>query len=278
VLLAVAWLVPEWIGAGNPLDAGEQARSEPPWSLSHAFSPWKRAVLRVHNHTGLLIEVLAAVAVARALAHRSWVLLAIAAAAGAEAAMFVAMTEVGFSGNPRYVLPALTLLCVLAGAGLGALLEVRRAGLAVGAAAAAALAVLAAPETAARVDRLVVEAGEVGRRMEVHRDLARAVTRAGGPAAVNRFGPATVNRALQTRMAWELGRPLYEIEAASGEGVVFSSYREFLAGRRPLSRPVHAIPLGRVGSWHVYRRRAVLQRFCRHFTSRRRRAGVGEFG
>jgi hypothetical protein len=29
VVLAVAWLVPEWVGAGNPLDGGEQARSEP---------------------------------------------------------------------------------------------------------------------------------------------------------------------------------------------------------------------------------------------------------
>ena len=108
-----------------------QSGSEPAWSLSHHGSPWKRTLVRVHNHAGLLIELLAAVAVAQALARRNWVLLAIGTAAAAEAAMFVVMSEAGFSGNSRYVLPALAVLCVLSGAGLATLLEVRRAGAAV---------------------------------------------------------------------------------------------------------------------------------------------------
>ena len=52
LLLPLAWLVPDWLGSGNLIDGAEQARSEPFWSLSHHDSPWKRALLRVHNHVG----------------------------------------------------------------------------------------------------------------------------------------------------------------------------------------------------------------------------------
>jgi hypothetical protein len=261
-LLAVAWIVPEWIGSGNPLDAGAQARSEPAWSLSHAASPWLRALGRLHHHTGLLIELLASAAVAWALVRRNRPVLAMAAASALLAAMFVAMTQAGFSGNPRYALPALVLWCVLAGVGLGRLLEVRWNGLAAGAAVALALAVVSAPGISGRVERVRAEAGEVGRRMELHRQLAEAVRRAGGAEAVNRFGPASVNRALETHLAWELARPIAELETATGQGVVFSSFREFLAGRRPIRRPPDAIELARAGSWHVYLRRSIYTTFA----------------
>lgn len=261
-LLAVAWLVPEWIGAGNPLDGGEQARSEPAWSLSHAASPWLRALGRLHHHTGLLIELLASGAVAWALLRRNGVVLAMAAASALVAAMFVAMTQAGFSGNPRYALPALALWCVLAGVGLGGLLELRWKGLATGAAVAVALAAVSAPGIGGRLERVRAEAGEVGRRMELHRQLAEAVRRAGGDEAVNRFGPASVNRALETHLAWTLARPIEEIETATGQGVVFSSFREFLAGRRPIRRPADAIQVARAGSWNVYLRRSVYTTFA----------------
>jgi hypothetical protein len=262
VVLALAWLVPEWVGAGNPLDGGEQARSEPAWSLSHAESPWLRALRRLHNHTGLLIELLASGAVLWALARRKLAVLALAAAAALLAAMYVAMTQAGFSGNPRYAVPAVALWCVLAGVGLARLLEVRRGGVAVGVAGAIALTVLAAPGVNGRVERLRVEAHEVGRRMDLHHHLSEALRRTGGVTAVNRFGPATVNRALETHLGWELGRPLSEIETASGQGVVFSSFREFLAGRRPVPRPADAIALARAGSWNVYIRRSVYRTFA----------------
>jgi hypothetical protein len=176
--------------------------------------------------------------------------------------MFVAMTQAGFSGNPRYALPSLALWCVLAGVGLGRLLRVGRAGVVVGAAGVLALALVAAPGINARVERFRVEVDEVGRRMDLHRYLAEAVRQAGGAAAVNRFGPASVNRALETHLAWELGRPLTEIETASGQGVVFSSSREFLAGGRPMRRPADAVPLARVGSWNVYLRWHVYTAFA----------------
>ena len=59
VLVVAAWLVPSWIGAGDPFYAGNQARSEPSWSLSLAPVPW-RAALSVAQHQSLLVVELLA--------------------------------------------------------------------------------------------------------------------------------------------------------------------------------------------------------------------------
>src|ERR671915_1113997 len=248
VAIPLAWVVPEWIGSGDPLDGGSQARSEPYWSLSHAERPWLRALERVHNHAGLAVELLAAAAVAAAAFRRpaahAQAVLALAAAAALEAALFVGMTQAGFSGNPRYVLPALAVTCVLAGVGAartaqagaaagraairrlshpgvsyehqsatvegcgarprvseghsgavrpqrGAALP-RLAGLSGAAAGIAVVALLATPLIEGRFGRLEFEAREVGRRMELQRDLARAVDAAGGPEALRALGPRSL--------------------------------------------------------------------------------------
>jgi hypothetical protein len=47
--------------------------------------------------------------------------------------------------------------------------------------------------------------------------------------------------ALSLALPSELARPIEEIETATGQGVVFSSFREFLAGRCPIRRPADAI-------------------------------------
>jgi hypothetical protein len=267
LLLPLAWLVPDWLGSGNPIDGAEQARSEPFWSLSHHESPWKRATLRFHNHAGAAAELLTLVAVAVAVWRRQLVVLALALAAGAEVLLFVLMTEAGFSGNPRYVLPALALVAVLAGVGAGRVAEAggqlaarfgRRAAPAGAVPAVALLAALAVPQTDRRVDRLRHEAREVSVRMQLHTDLERGIELAGGAEAVNRFGPATTNRALQPHLAWELGRPLSEIETAHGRGVVLKSSRERLAGKVHVWGQTRRRPLMAVtGSFSVYRREGV---------------------
>jgi len=68
--------------------------------------------------------------------------------------------------------------------------------------------------------------------------------------------------ALSLALPSELARPIEEIETATGQGVVFSSFREFLAGRRPIRRPADAIQLARAGSWNVYLRRSVYRTFA----------------
>jgi hypothetical protein len=263
VLLPLAWIGPEWIGSGAPLDGGAQARSEPAWSLSLAERPWLRALERVHNHAGLVLELLCLVAVAVAVARRRAAVLALAAAALAEVALFVAMTQAGFSGNPRYVLPALAIASVLAGVGAAHLAQVapallgerarwRVAGVA---AALGALALVGGGFVEARVSRMEDEAREVGRRMELHRDLARAVRVVGGPGAVAALGSATSNRALHTRLAYELGVPMELVESLADHRVIFRSSREFLVGRVYMrGRARFRETLARVGSIRVYRR------------------------
>jgi hypothetical protein len=281
--IPVAWLVPEWIGSGYPLDGGSQARSEPYWSLSHADRPWMRAIDRLHNHAGLALELLAAAAIVAAAVHRQRAVLVLAAAAAAAAALFVGMTQAGFSGNPRYALAALAVLCVLAGTGAartaaaGGALAARGAGVLAGwrrgrapdrssrpvgaarlsgaALALTLVALLAAPLVEGRAGRLEFEAREVGRRMDLQRDLARAVAAAGGAEALRELGSATTNRALHTRLAWELGYPIQHVERGYGHRVVVRTSDEKIAGDVLVwGRAAERRLLVRAGSFEVYRR------------------------
>jgi hypothetical protein len=255
ILVPVLWLVPEWIGAGNPLDGGRQAASEPYWSLSHAEIPWLRALERVHNHAGVTVEVMALVGLAAALALRRRDAIAIALCTLIQIAAFAAMTQAGFSGNARYVLPALALMCVLAGVGLAALMSTPR----LATVAAVGLVALAVPSTLGRVERLRTEAREVGARMELHRQLVGALRMVGGAGVVNRCGAPAVNRALQTRMAWELHIRIDDLERAHNGCFAFESSRSSLAGKPAPRGRAAAIPVIRFGNWRVYR---VYRRFA----------------
>jgi hypothetical protein len=253
VVSAAAWLIPEWIGAGNPFDGAKQATGEPVWSLSHEERPWLAALERAHDQAGLLVELLLLATVAWALAARRVAPLVLAAVVAAEAALFAVMTQAGFSGNPRYVLPALTLACVLAGVGAARLLAVRPA--AVGAAAGLALVVVAVPLAGERVERMERELHQVGVRMDLHHDLAEAVDRVGGPHAVTALGTATANRAYHSHLAWELKVPISAVEAVSAHRLVFRSWRVLSAGRvYTTGRARSRRTLLRVGDWRVVRR------------------------
>ena len=112
------------IGSGHPLDGGRQATSEPFWSLSLEERPWLAALERAHHETGLALELGALLAVALSIRERRAAVLAPAGAAVLWLGMYVAMTQLGFSGNARHVLPALVVICVLAGVGAGRLAAV----------------------------------------------------------------------------------------------------------------------------------------------------------
>jgi hypothetical protein len=271
VMIPLAWLVPEWIGSGDPLDGGSQARSAPFWSLSLAERPWLRALERLHNHAGLALELLALTAVVAAALRRQRAVLVLASAAASEAALFVAMTQAGFSGNPRYALPALAVLCVLAGVGAARTAEAGAARVVAGKRLAGAalvltlVALLAAPFVEGRAARLEFEAREVGRRMELQRELARAIAAAGGPEALRELGSATTNRALHSRLAWELAYPIQDVERGYGHRVVLRTPDEEIAGEVLVwGRPAERRTLARTGSFEVYRRIGVSYRL---FTS-----------
>ena len=294
VLLPLAWIVPDWIGSGLLLrtrNGGPQARSPTAWSLSLADHPWLRALERVHNHAGLPVELLAAFAVIVALAcgpyRRCSPWPARRSSGGGPAGR--QMTQAGFSGNPRYVLPALAVGAVLAGVGAANLAQAvpsrapSAAQLTAGVAATVALLALAAHGFFdSRVTRLRGEAQEVGVRMQLHRDLARAVRdrrgrRRGAAAGLGHDEPRTPDPA-----GVGAGRP----DGADREPHRLPRDLPFVAGaaRRPrvhTGRARFRETLARVGSFRVYRRdespsrssvangsslRVRLQDFCREFT------------
>ena len=117
------------------------------------------------------------------------------------------------------------------------------------------LAIVAVPFANERAERMEREARQVGVRMDLHRDLASAVDRLGGPAAVSALGTATANRAYHSHLAWELKVPISVVEAVSAHRLVFRSWRVLSAGRvYTTGRARVRRTLLRVGDWRVIER------------------------
>jgi len=239
--LPILWLGPEWIGSRRPFDAGDQARSEPVWSLSLTDDPWLSALERVHEIVGLPLEIGTLAALGLAVRgpsdRRQMVVLTLVAAAASWVILVAAMTEAGFSGSPRYFMPAVTLACVLTGVGVSGLVGLAggRGGLRLGserlrppptvrgaaAIAAGLLAVAATPWVGDRAEGLGDQARGADRLAGLERGLSEAVADAGGPEPIVAVGAPRVGRQFQTRLAWETRLTLGEVERANGAGLRF---------------------------------------------------------
>lgn len=251
VALPVLWLVPEWIGSGNPLGAGQKATGEPPWSLSLRDKPWLAALERAHSLLGLALELGVVAAVVLAIREREKPVLWLAGVAAAWVGLIVLMTQLGFSGNSRYFLVPLAIACVVGAAGAGKLVQ-----LAPSVPAQAVVAVLicigAGLYVAPRVSRIDRQAKSIDRLARLQADLETAVDRAGGPDAVVAGGYPVVNRGFVTRMAWEAKVPIGDVESANGKGVIFAA-RSRQAGSAPRQARDPGKQLRfRQGRWRVY--------------------------
>jgi hypothetical protein len=275
-VVPLAWLVPSWWGSGDPFYAGAQARSEPSWSLSLAPVPWRAALDVAQSQAWVVLEVAALAAVVLAVA--SWrrargrlprpgdpmAVIVLAAFAAVLVGLYAAMTQAGFSGNVRYVLPALVVLTVLGGASAGLLVDLGastvsrawRARPATAAAFGGAVAGLlllagAAPELPAHVREARSQASDGVERSQLHVDLERAVDLVGA-RYITMFGPPTVNRSYQTHLAWELGLPLSDIHGSRGRGILFRAPAEPVAGVARIYRKVRRrVLVARVGDWRI---------------------------
>lgn len=271
--LPVLWLVPEWIGSGDPLGAARQASSEPSWSLSLRERPWLAVLERWQGMAGVPLELGALVGMGFALRRRERVAAALGTLAIAWLALVIVMTQAGFSGNSRYLLPPLVIACLLAGCGAARAIALAadaagrlrglphaalRAARPAGAVVAAVLVALAsAPFFERRLDGFGDQAAAVAPLANLHAELATAVERVGGPEAVIPYGAPTVNRKFDTHLAWELRLPIGDVEAGQGEGVIFKAGGR-LSGKPPRMRrsPGGLRALLRVGGWRVERARA----------------------
>lgn len=250
--LPVLWLVPEWIGSGNPLGAGAQARSEPSWSLSRQDQPWLALLSRAHEVFGTLLEAGVAAALVIACRHRKRAELALGATALAWVGLVAVMTQAGFSGNSRYLLPATVIACLLTGVAAGHLARSARRSVPA-AAAVVLLAAIAVPFSLSRVSSLGRQADTAAHTARLDRDLALAVSRMGGADAVVRRGAPTSDRAFIPHLAWSTTLPIGQVERSRGRGLVFAAGR-----RNPVTLVAQATPppdlsgLTAVGRWRVY--------------------------
>lgn len=271
--LPVLWLVPEWIGSGDPLGAARQASSEPAWSLSLRDRPWLALLERWHGMAGVPLQAGALLGMAFALRRRERAALTLGMVAIAWLALIAAMTQLGFSGNSRYLLAPLVIASLLAGCGAARGVAAVAEGAArllparaqvspgvarpVSAALTAALVALGvAPFLDRRFDGFGDQVAAVAPLAQLHGQLAGAVERAGGPEVVIAYGAPTINRKFDTHLAWELKLPISAVEAGRGEGVIFKAAGRLSGAPPRLPRTRHEMrPLARVGGWRVERAR-----------------------
>ncbi|HEV3408299.1 MAG TPA: hypothetical protein VG079_06390, partial [Gaiellaceae bacterium] len=117
--LPILWLGPDWWGSGDPLTGKEIATQGTERSLSRSDRPALGLLDRFREQVVLPLEVAAVLAVAFAARRRERFALVAAGVVIGWVTLVAAMTEAGFSGNARYLLPAAALVCVLGGIGIG---------------------------------------------------------------------------------------------------------------------------------------------------------------
>lgn len=196
-LTVLAWLVPEYLGSGDPVRAAARALEPNPDSAAFADFPFAEtfrrasAVLMVPMLLGAAIAVARAAGVGRGDGSRDRVRLILGGVAAALMVAVAAMTQVGFAGNLRYVALPAALVCVLAGAGWVELVRdaARRLGRPRAGALAAALAAAALPFALADLDKLRVDLDVVRAESELYDRLPAIVAKAGGAEELLRCGP-----------------------------------------------------------------------------------------
>jgi hypothetical protein len=256
------WLGLDWAGSGDPLHGSATATEAAQGSAARASVPAFEVVRRAADAVIVPTLVLAVGAVVEAARRRERRVLWVAALAVAWTAVVAVMAEVGFTGTRRYLAAPAAALCVVAGVGLAWLIaaprerRVRSATIAAVVVLSLVPALLRAREEARTVSVARSQADQLA-------ELRRAVTNAGGAAAIRRVGRPAINPWLQTALGWELHAPLDEVQAtwASSKrhphwrppALVFRAPTR-LAGPRPaLPAGAHARVVARSGRWRVLR-------------------------
>ena len=262
--LPALWLLPELWGSGNLLRAAERAQQ--PRADSAAFAPNPVRVV-LDNATamlpwpawiGLLVALVALAAHRRAWAPRAprearLAVGAIIVVALAWIALVAYMTSDGFSGNQRYLVTPVALLCIAAAAGLGwgaRRLGVPTAGPAAIAAAVAAFVLLispALPELRKNWDSLMYQG-------ELHTQLEDLVAEAGGREPLLRCGTPVTGDFLVPALAWQLGvhAEQVDLEAAPGT-VIFRVHTNPGSRAVPPLTGVEDVPVRTLGSTRDWR-------------------------
>lgn len=199
-LVPALWLGGDWLGSGDPMRGGFLARlSGEAAAAAQAGEGVAALGPALASMVPVPVLLLAAVAVTLGARARSRMEPALAGAVVAWIAADAVLVNRGFAPSPRFLLPAAGLLTVLAADGLLRGLRALPSAPRGVAAATCLLAVVVVHWSTVRTE--VAEATWFAR---AERSLGRAVTAAGGPAAIRACGGATTLEAFRPYLAWRL--------------------------------------------------------------------------
>jgi hypothetical protein len=209
-LVPLLWFGPDLIVSGDPLRSQRRAQVPVPGRPSGADHP-ALEVLRQGRELVLwpllvlaaLAVVVAAVAFVRR--RRETETLALGVGCVVWVGTVAVMSEYGYTGNPRYLLPAAVVVCVLAGVGAARLAEpAARRSRPAGVAAAVAIVAVLALWVPSALDRLEGDADRVAESYRSYTDLAVAIGDAGGRGRLLGCGDVSTGRFEFPLLAWVL--------------------------------------------------------------------------
>ncbi len=209
--LAVLWLGPEYVGSGNALRASDRARQPNPDSAAFAAWPFLEVLRRSASVLAIPVLAGAAVGLVFAVRQRRRLVLLLGALAAVLLAIVAAMTQVGYSGNLRYVVLPGALLCAVAGWGWVRAARAWRWPTAVA-------ALLALPFLVVSGQHLRDDLRFVQDEAELYGDLPAAVALAGGREKVLQCGQILTGPYSTPTLAWTLDARLEQTELFPDSG------------------------------------------------------------
>jgi hypothetical protein len=224
VIVPLLWLGPDLLGIGGAVGASHAARGEPsPGSAGSAAVP-ALAVLG-DAATRLTIPGLVAAIAGAVLGPRTVRLLA--AAALAWVAMVALMAQVGYAGNPRYLVTAAAVGCVVAGVGVVRLAEVARDALGGAARRGLAAAVLVVAVGLVALPYLRDQVDELRIRADRREQLPHLIAAAGGREALLDCSRIRTAPDVRPLVAWELDLPMLDLDAHSAPPAVVLRWKPY---------------------------------------------------
>jgi hypothetical protein len=198
------------------------------------------------------VYLAALVGLAFAIRRRERAPLVMAAAAAALFGVVAAMALFGYGGSPRFLFPAIGLVCVLAGAGVGWLLRAlgdrsRVAAIALG------VVMLAAsvPYALDRLDEFDTERQLVTLRADLQSDLHTVIQQV-GPARIRAVGQPNTPGEFAHQLAWETGVHLEQVGGGKPPAVVFTGPTGAFAANPLPTKGVRVTLLGSARIWKAY--------------------------
>ncbi|MEA2390124.1 MAG: hypothetical protein QOK31_233 [Solirubrobacteraceae bacterium] len=262
--LPVLWLGPELWGSGNAFRASARAQQVVPGSPATNRHPPLALLGRAWPTVLFPVRLAAIFALLHALwtrrTHpRSRAVAVLGLAAVFWIAEVAAMTQAGYSGNMRYLLAPMSLVCVMGGIGFARIVALAGAlrWRALGPAVAVALLACTAVYVPGPVRQLGRDADAVAKEVRINDALTPAVALAGGRAGVLACGRPTIGNLQVTALAWRLHVHVGDIGyVAPPRAVVFLARPAHRGAGAPVAQRAgggyHA--LGSAGVWHVLER------------------------